>query len=248
MPTVEAGKEEKQKDEYAKAITPAYSKEVGINLSIKWSLTADLGLTPYPGFLCGHRVWLRPTFPTDHEALQDAYANPDNMKFLGDGLPWSKQEVEERTFRNAHKNLSQTQISQWSTMISHGGIAGCFWVYRNQEIIPDIKDRKENEEAEIAFCVRPGFAGRGLTTEAGKVVVNSMLPYFKGVIFATVHPKNKGSQCVLEKIGLQPDPERQGVPKFGSTRNYYQMHIKEASDSCEEISSFFNKRKLGKSR
>jgi len=221
------------------------AREVLINLHVKWSLTADLALITYSGFLYGHTVWLRPTFPTDHLTLQDAFTNRENMKYFGNGIPWSKEEVEERIFRNARKNLFQSEICSWS-MISHDGIAGCFWVFRTQEVIPDIKDKSACEKAEIVYCVRPGFSGRGLATEAGKMVVNSMLPYFNGVLFATVHPKHKASQSVLEKIGLQPDPEKQGVPKFGSLRNYYQMHIKKELDSCEEMPTLLGRRKIDK--
>lgn len=203
-------------------------------------LTLDLRLNVYPGVLYGKKIWLRPTFPNDHLSLQDCFMDPDNMKYFQSGKVWSKEKIEATLKTCAFLNLVRPKVSSWS-IISHDGMAGCFWAAPQKQIKTlstlgnndlDTKKDKEKDEIEIGYNLRPTFSGKGITTEAGEVVLNSMLPYFKGKVFATAHPNNIASQRVLQKIGLEPDPCNQNVamPEYDSVRNYYHLFIDDDSD------------------
>ena len=180
---------------------------------------ADLRLSIYTDFLCHAHFWMRPIFPDDWLALQSCFFDPNNMKYFGPGTAWSVEQLQERIQRNALRNIDPAfpGTNGW-LIITHDGVAGCFWA---------VPSNPQNTLVELSYGIAARFAGRGLTTDAGHLVLKYKLeaPHFIGTIFATAHPDNKGSQRVLAKLGLKPDPDRQGVPKFGCIRNYYQKHV-----------------------
>jgi len=182
----------------------------------------DLCLPMYPGVVLSERIWLRPYFPEDWSAVEDCFQDPDNMRYFGYGRPLSSEMIQTRIQASALANLSDPVPSGW-LILTHQGPAGCFWARPSHEC---------PLEVELAYCLHPRFAGQGITTEAGKAVISRFLspPAFTGIIFATVHPDNKASQGVIRKLGLKPDPERQGVPKYNSLRNYY---VKSVSEELE---------------
>ena len=173
---------------------------------------ADLRLSIYQDYLAGERFSLRPMFPSDVD-LQDCFTNRENMKYWGTGLAQDSTEALQTISRTANNNLSRPQTSAWS-IITRDGLSGCFFAWKR----PD-------STAEIAYVIRPGFSGRGLMTQAGRLLLDSQLRDFEGIITATAHPDNKASQAVLEKLGLKPDPEKQNVyvPAYKSHRNYYRL-------------------------
>lgn len=196
---------------------------------IRQLLNADLRLSPYTDFLVGNKVWMRPMFPNDHLTLEDCFTDPIHIQYFGTGAVWSKMQIKEVFYSSAHKNLILNHTAVWS-IISDRGLTGCFWLTKKknegQLESKETKEHKECEEtAEIGYCSRPALSGRGYTTEAGHLVINSFPTEFNGLIFATVHPKNKGSQKVLEKLGLKPDPEKQNmfIEKYKASRNFYQL-------------------------
>lgn len=186
-------------------------------------LKADLRLPIYSGFLAGKFIWMRPMFPNDRFIMEDCFTDPSNMKYFGAGKVWSKTQIETSFYKNAYNNLNEPDISAWS-IISHQGLTGCFFITRKKcENSSEIK--KKEETIEIGYCLRQSLSGKGYTTEAGQLITDSIAPDFNGLFFATVHPKNKGSQRVLEKIGLTPDIKRQNVwiEKYNAPRNFYQL-------------------------
>lgn len=181
--------------------------------------STDLRLSICSDFLCHQNFWMRPTFPDDWSGLRHCFFDPDNMRYFGPGVAWSAEKLQGAMMRSAARNIDPKfpRTSGW-TLITHDGFAGCFWA---------IPSNSANTEIEISYCIAARFAGKNLTTSAGQLVLSPRLgaPLFVGTIFATVHPDNEGSQRVLKKLGLEPDPARQGVSKFGSVRNYYQKHV-----------------------
>ncbi len=176
---------------------------------------ADLKLPMYTDQLSGERLSLRPTFPSDI-ALQQTFTDKDNMKYWGAGPASNTQEAQKMIVRFAAKNLKCEQTTTWS-IITHAGIAGCFFAW------PSSAPKKQ--EVELAYVIDPHFAGRGLATQVGHLILHSYKTRdFEGTMVATAHPENKASQAVLEKLGLKPDPERQNVfvKAYNAPRNYYQ--------------------------
>jgi ribosomal-protein-alanine N-acetyltransferase len=136
------------------------------------------------------------------------------MRYLGRGITLTQEEAKEHTMRQAkHNEVKALSYYHWA-IIAHGGIAGkIFIVYPN----------KVEKRFEIGYCIAPAFGGRGLTTEASRLVIN-----FVGEEFvATAHPANKASIAVLEKLGFRRDMSRQNVEKYGSVRDYFFLNRKD---------------------
>jgi RimJ/RimL family protein N-acetyltransferase len=179
----------------------------------------DLRLSPYTDFLCHENFGMRPIFPNDWVDLQHCFSDGYNLRYFARGVAWTNEALQNRLLNNAMRNIDPKfpYTTGW-TLITHNGFAGCFWA---------VPSNLKGTQIEISYCIAARFSGKGLTTAAGQLVINALLEQqnFIGTIFATAHPDNKGSVRVLQKLGLEPDPARQGVPKFGSIRNYYQRHI-----------------------
>jgi len=168
----------------------------------------DRGLMPYYNFLTGSQFFLRPLFPEDYAAFLPVFMDADQMKYLGYGKPITieraKQYVQEQAVTSHSPN---PKMFSWS-VVTHQGIAGRIFLTAPTPECP---------EKELGYFISPAFAGRGLTTEASRLAMSFM----EGPYVATVHPLNFGSVAVLKKLGFKADPNRLGVPKFGSVRDYY---------------------------
>lgn len=185
---------------------------------------ADLKLAMYTDQLSGERLSLRPLFPSDL-VLEKSFTDQDNMKYWGAGPARDTQEAQQRIVRFAANNLKGQHTTAWS-IITHSGIASCFFAWPSS--VP------KKEEVELAYVIDPGFAGRGLATQAGHLILHFYKTRdFEGTMVATAHPENKASQAVLEKLGLKPDPERQNVfvAAYNAPRNYYQRSFTSVNPS-----------------
>lgn len=178
----------------------------------------DLQLMPYTATMAGENALLRPLFPSDHPSMRPIFTDQHVMKYFGNGQTLTIEQVEERTLASAvHNNFlnKEKKYYHWA-IIAHGGIAGRVSIYQ-PEAYEGI--------TEIFYMISPAYGGRGLTTEAAKLVVN----FIGGNFMATAHPDNKGSIAVLEKVGFTRDMHRQNVKleKYGSVRDYFVFEQKE---------------------
>lgn len=180
-------------------------------------LVCDLKLRPYTNFLQGENLFMRPLFPGDHVSLRPIYTDPEQMKYFGEGKTLSLIDIENRIIRQTQTNNMISPPYYTLAIITQGGVAGQFFV-----VFPNLESDPKDDKSEIGYCLSPSFGGRGLTTEAGHLVLDS----FCGPFFATVHPNNVASTRVLEKLGFKADLTCQNVPKFGSIRNYYVLERK----------------------
>lgn len=178
-------------------------------------LREELRLSPYKDALLGSDILLRPIFPEDYEGISAIYLDPKSMQYFGHhGKVYTLAEVKKLASGWAQVNLSSTTIKEqrWA-IISHDGVSGYVFTSVSQD----------SKRTEIAYCISPYFSGRGLTTQASKLVIE----YVGGPFVATVHPENIGSRKVLEKLGFKEDPIRQGVPAYGSIRDYFLLNQEE---------------------
>lgn len=179
-------------------------------------------LPRYRDFLASSFFWLRPVFAADYTAMVDCYKDPVSMKYWGSGITYNSEGTQERVlfyancnlaFKNLKNDIHYNETCAWS-IITHDGIAGFVFAWK-----------MDVDEIEIAYIIRPRFAGKGLSTDAGQLIINTKCcpPIFSGTITATAHPDNIASQKVLAKLGLTPDPHKQRVfiPRYNSVRNYY---------------------------
>lgn len=167
----------------------------------------DLALTPYQNYLAGKNVWLRPLFPEDHPQFRPIYIDREVLKYYAFTSPISVEEIEKMTLRKAQKNNNCIGECYHWAIITHGGVAGAVSI---------IHPHENEEKTEIFYCLAPAYSGRGLITEASRLVID----WVDAPMVATVHPENKASLAVLKKLGFNADPNRQNVPKYGSIRNY----------------------------
>ncbi|MFM8454762.1 MAG: GNAT family N-acetyltransferase; N-acetyltransferase [Gammaproteobacteria bacterium] len=199
------------------------------------TLARELILKPYRDCFFSERVVVRPVFPRDADQMKDFFMNPEAMKHFALGIPYSEEQVNTSFLRDAKNNTYSPKTSAWS-ILTHGGLAGCFWVLPHGA-----------SSFEIAYALRPAFTGRNLTVLAGKLILDTEFKISEAdsslYIFATVHPENKASQAVLKKLGLEPDPERQNIlkvfkiPYKAQPRHYYHRIVDDSSSSSSGIQS-----------
>jgi RimJ/RimL family protein N-acetyltransferase len=167
----------------------------------------NLQLKPYKNFMAGQKVILRPVFPSDHKEMS-FFNDPKVMSHFGNGKISTMETIEERILRQARNNESKPRLYYIWALITHEGIAGQILItYPNET----------EASTELFYIISPQFGGRGLTTEASKLVIN----FIKGPFVATVHPTHKASIAVLKKLGFKLDPKRQNIKKYDSIRDYY---------------------------
>lgn len=181
-----------------------------------FSLQLALTLPLYPETYFSEFLFMRPIFPLDYRSLKACFNDPHNIRYWSTGTRVKGRALKEQFIRHATRNLNMSYTSGWS-IITHNGIAGCFWAWKNNS----------STEVEFDFILPAEFARSGLATSAGELVLKNQYEYpdFIGKIIATVHPNSKASLCVLEELGLKNVPERQNVPTLGSVRNYYALEV-----------------------
>jgi hypothetical protein len=183
-------------------------------LSILGDPTQDLRLSPYPPFtLVGNDVWLRPLFPWDWPGLVPILANPEKMKYYGQGLALSQEVIEGIVLTNARKNL---EITDLTTDIRNEGKMFSWSFFTRKGFSGRIKVFFSKGDG----CLELEFCGQGGTEKASILA----LPLLRGEkIQATVHPENKGSIKVLKNLGFIRDENRVQVKKYNSIRDYYEI-------------------------
>jgi RimJ/RimL family protein N-acetyltransferase len=55
---------------------------------------------------------------------------------------------------------------------------------------------------EFGYRLAPRYRARGYATEASKALLDKAAEFFEGETFAMIHPENKPSQKVCEKLGF----------------------------------------------
>lgn len=168
----------------------------------------DMRLCPCENFISSSNVMLRPLFPDDYMDLCPIFTNSDTMRYFGSGQVMTIEQVKDRTLDQSIRNNIKESLTYHWALITHGGIAG-----RGSIVHP----HNEEKASEIIYCISPKFGGRGLTTEASRLLIDSTDSSF----IATAHPKNFASIAVLTKLGFKRDLSRQNVKKFGSVRDYF---------------------------
>ncbi len=161
----------------------------------------------------GSNVLLRPIQKGDEKGLAPIFGDETSMKYYGQEKIYSKDDIKKIVEKNVLNNQNPDREHYTFTILTDAGVSGLLTVW--------YPHRKENA-FEIGYVIDPHLSGLGIATEAARLVIDAIdNPYIK--IIATVHPENKGSQKVLEKLGFKRDLSRQGVtaPKTGKIRDYY---------------------------
>lgn len=137
------------------------------------------------------RLIVRRWTADDADALHSICSDPDVMRYVGDGAPWSAQRT--RQFIEDAVATEQTHgYCRWPLIAKDAGLLAGFCGF-----IPAA------EGAEIGWRLASQFWGRGLATEAALAVLKYGVETFGFCrVTATVHCDNRASLRVAEKLGM----------------------------------------------
>jgi RimJ/RimL family protein N-acetyltransferase len=142
------------------------------------------------------RLSFRTWTAEDLDALEPMYADADVMRYIGNGLPRSRQDVEE-WLDWAMSYIAENGFGPWATLDKATGrlIGRCGFI-RRLDHTPD--------ELELLYAFERAAWGRGLASEAVTACIElGFGPLGLERIVALVHPDNLASQRVALKNGLE---------------------------------------------
>jgi RimJ/RimL family protein N-acetyltransferase len=144
------------------------------------------------------RLILRPFREDDIDLLASLMSNPDFMRFSS-GL-----RTRDETAALLDKVIGWDQAnqpSQFALIIrSTGALVGlCGFLH---QLVDD------TDEIEIAYRLHPDYWNKGIATEAARAVRDHGFRDWKlPRVISLIHPDNRASQRVVEKIGMKPEKE-----------------------------------------
>lgn len=145
------------------------------------------------------RLALRVPSMDDLDALATMWADPETMRFIGRGMPWTREEVAARIERARR---------------THDEHALCFWTILRQAdsavlgqagVVPITFD---GPELELGYRLGRAHWGHGYATEAARLARDHAFGTL-GVerLVAVTHPENTPSRRVLTKVGFRETGE-----------------------------------------
>jgi ribosomal-protein-alanine N-acetyltransferase len=140
------------------------------------------------------RLVLRRVVASDANEILALRGNPDAMKFIPKPLVTNHEQAMEH-FNMIDAKIENNEGINWAiTLKGNPKLIGIIGHYRIQP---------EHYRSEIGYMILPEYNGRGITTEAIKVI---LLYGFDDMqlhsVEAFIDPKNLGSARVLEKSGF----------------------------------------------
>lgn len=137
------------------------------------------------------RLIVRRWIADDAEALHAICSDPNVMRYVGDGTPWSREKT--RQFIEDAVATEQTHgYCRWPLVVKDAGLLAGFCGFIPAE-----------QGAEMGWRLASQFWGRGLATEAAEAVLKfgaDSLGFRR--VTATVHCENRASLRVAEKLGM----------------------------------------------
>ncbi|POR21517.1 alanine acetyltransferase [Flavobacterium columnare] len=143
------------------------------------------------------RLILRKMNHNDVEEVFALRSNPKNMEYIPRPLLKDKEDAIQ-LIDTINTKIDQNEGINWAiTEKPNDKLIGFLGYYRIQ---------KENYRSEIGYMILPEYAGRGIITEASKLVLeygfNQMGLHS---VEAVIDPKNGASARVLEKLGFSKE-------------------------------------------
>lgn len=140
------------------------------------------------------RLLLRRLNVNDVNEVLELRGNPETMKFIPRPLAKSKEDALEHIALIEEKIVNNIGINWAITLKDNPKLIG---------IIGHYKIQPENYRAEIGYMILPEYHGKGIVTEAIKVVVNYGFEDMQlHSIEAIIDPENRASERVLQKSGF----------------------------------------------
>lgn len=153
----------------------------------------DINFTPYPE-LETDRLLLRAVTDEDVDAVFELRSNPETMKFIPRPLVTSAAEALEHIRMIADKIADNEGINWAITLKGNPQLLGIIGHYRI---------KPEHYRAEVGYMLLPEYQGKGIISEALKLVVAYGFDQMQlHSIEAIINPENIGSAVVLERTGF----------------------------------------------
>ena len=140
------------------------------------------------------RLMLRRISNDDVNEVLSLRGNPETMKFIPKPLAKTKEDALAHIALIEEKIVNNTGINWGITIKGNSKLIGVIGHYRIQP---------ENHRAEIGYMILPEYSGKGITTEAIKVVIAYGFEQMNlHSIEAIIDPQNIASERVLQKNGF----------------------------------------------
>ena len=141
------------------------------------------------------RLHLRVPSPADLDALAAMWADPETMRYIGKGVPWTRDEVAARIERGARAH-AERGFCFWTVVRSDDGAvlgqAGVTTIDFN------------GPEIELGYRLGREHWRHGYATEAARLVADHALgPLGIRRLVAVAYAENLGSRRVLAKAGFR---------------------------------------------
>jgi RimJ/RimL family protein N-acetyltransferase len=153
------------------------------------------------------RLRLEPWAPAHGGMLARLAALPQVMRYVGDGVPWTAAEAEERHARAlVHW---RTHGFGWRAAVerSRGGAVGLIALNLAGPGVPELAD----DDYEIGWWIDPAAWGRGYATEGGRAIVEEAFTRLGAPsVVARIQPANVASIRVAAALGLEHERDTAG--------------------------------------
>ncbi len=151
--------------------------------------------------LQGDSIVLRPCIPDDFEAIKTYRQEPEGSRYIRP--PESDEKI--RTIVEQHCSPWKLEVERWNGLIiSWNGESKAIG-----EMVFKIEDW-DNQRAEIGYRVSTDCAGKGVCTQAVKLITAYLFEQIElHKIVAKCDPRNIASFKIMEKMGM----EREGYFK-----------------------------------
>jgi RimJ/RimL family protein N-acetyltransferase len=138
------------------------------------------------------RLLIRPLQPDDRPAFAALTHDPEVMKYVHAGQPYSEEELDEFFTRQA-RQLAQAGVCMGALIEkSTGRLCG---IAGTQPL---------GDDYEIGWWLASDVWGRGYATEAGAVAMNHVLNVLQRPrVVAIIDPGNEPSKRVVERLGMK---------------------------------------------
>jgi RimJ/RimL family protein N-acetyltransferase len=155
-------------------------------------------------YLKSARVLLRQYRDGDFALLLDLNSDPEVMKYLTNGIPDSREEVEAGIARTlVYQKKFDGVLGVWiAEEIESGEFMGWFLLR------PDKADLDNTKVLELGYRLKKKFWGKGYATEMSKTLIRKAFENLGAEkVFAQTWKENLASRRVMEKVGLRFDSE-----------------------------------------
>jgi RimJ/RimL family protein N-acetyltransferase len=148
------------------------------------------------------RLRIRPWKPEDRPSFQAFTQDPEVMRFVHGGLPYTEAEVDEFLARQQRQLDSMDMCMGAMTEKSSGRVIG----------VAGVQPLGQSGDLEIGWWLGRDVWGRGYATEAGRAAMDHVLVTLERPrVVAIIDPGNDPSIAVVKRLGFQYDRRYTGA-------------------------------------